>query len=154
MVRFLALAILWWVLTEGEISALALGVAVALVVALLTSGLFPPSGYRIRLRRLPCFLFFFVTRSTAAGFDVARRLLLPSLPVNPGIRILPLRLPAGGPRWLLANVLSLLPGTLSVQLHERGLELHCLDLDMPVTASMRDAERHVALLFELPGDWP
>lgn len=154
MVRFAGMLALWWVLTEGEAGALLFGVPTALGVTVLSFRLFAPGRYRIRPGQLPRFLVFFVTRSMAAGLDVARRLLRPSLPVAPGILTLPSRLPAGGPRWLLANVLSLLPGTLSVRLHEHDLELHCLDLDMPVAASLRDAERHIALLFGLPGEWP
>ena len=83
----------------------------------------------------------------AAGVDVARRLLSPRLPINPGYVSYTTSLPAGGPRWLLANVLSLLPGTLSVTLRGDQLELHCLDTALPVREDVARTELRITRMF-------
>jgi hypothetical protein len=42
-----------------------------------------------------------------------------------------------------------MPGTLSVQVQDNSLELHCLDLDLPVAADVRATEQQVAGIFGL-----
>lgn len=147
IVRGSALLGVWWVLTLGDVSGLVSGAIVAGLVAWLSLTLFPVSGYRLRLTGVILFTGYFLSRSVVAGLDVARRLLTPALPVNPGELTLQLHLPEGSPRWLLANTLSLMPGTLSVTLHQDQLTLHCLDTTAPVEQDLRATERRVARVF-------
>jgi multicomponent Na+:H+ antiporter subunit E len=73
------------------------------------------------------------------------------MPLNPDILRLPLILPPGAPTWWLMLTITLLPGTLSVRLHtDRVLEVHCLDADAGIAASVRRTERQLAELFGLP----
>ncbi|MFO7994860.1 MAG: Na+/H+ antiporter subunit E [Marinobacter sp.] len=139
----------WWVMTEGDASGLAPGAAIVILVSLLSCRLYPPSLHVIHPLGALVFAGYFILRSVAAGVDVGRRLLSPSVPVNPGYITIRTSLPAGSPRWLLANALSLMPGTLSVRLMGTSLELHCLDLDLPVKEDVRLAERKVAGVFGL-----
>lgn len=139
----------WWAMTEGDASGLVPGAAIVVLVGLLSCRLYPPSHYVIRPLGALVFAGYFIFRSVVAGVDVGRRLLSPSVPVNPGYLTIRISLPSGGPRWLLANALSLMPGTLSVRLMGASLELHCLDLDMPVEEDVRLAERKVAGVFGL-----
>lgn len=148
--RFLVVLALWWALVEGDASALAAGSIVAALVAGLSVRAFPRGRHRLRWRAVPAFALYFIGRSIIAGLDVARRLLTPSLPILPGIVSLPLNVPDGAPRWLLANTLSLLPGTLSVELHDDRLELHCLDTGVDISGSVRRTEDRVAALFGVP----
>ncbi|XKH60036.1 Na+/H+ antiporter subunit E [Halomonas sediminis] len=149
MRRSIALFAVWWVLTLGDASGLGVGVVVAVLVAGLSLRLFPPSGYRLRPLGLLLFSGYFLSRSVVAGLDVARRVLSPALPVNPGEISLILGLPKGSPRWLLANTLSLMPGTLSVLLEGNRLTLHCLDTTVPVEQDVRETEKQVARVFGL-----
>lgn len=80
---------------------------------------------------------------------MARRLLSPRLPISPGYMSYKTSLPAGSPRWLLANTLSLLPGTLSVTLRGPEIELHCLDTTAEVHDAVARAEEHIARMFPL-----
>ena len=150
--RMTLLFLVWWVLTEGNLSGLAFGLAVVVPVAMVSVYLFPPGARRIRIVPFLLFVLFFLGRSVVAGIDVARRLLSPSLPANPGYLTFDLELPEGGPRWLLANALSLMPGTLSVTLAGARLDLHCLDTRDPVEEEVRAVERRVADVFGLPAD--
>lgn len=145
--RFLVLFLLWWVISEGDTGGLWFGAVAAVLVAWFSTRFFPGGGYRIRWRALPGFALFFLVESVAAGVDVAARLLRPSLPIQPGEIALTTRLPGGAPHWLLANTLSLLPGTLSVSLRGDVLVLHGLDLRMDIKASVRKVEARIARLF-------
>ena len=144
-IRSLGLAALWWVLTEGE--AWAVGSLLALLIAGISLLHTPPSEHRLAIRRIPGFAVFFLTQSLSAGVDVARRTLDRSLPLHPAMMRVPLRLPAGAPTWWLMLVISLLPGTLSVRLGGRTLELHCLDEHLDVIADLRRAETEIGRLF-------
>lgn len=148
--RAMLLLGVWWVLTLGDVSGLGPGAAIAGVVAWLSVQLFPGSAYRLSPSGLLLFTGYFLVRSVVAGLDVARRLLTPALPVNPGELTLRLHLPQGSPRWLLANTLSLMPGTLSVLLEGDQLTLHCLDTDARVERDVRATEKKVARVFRQP----
>ncbi|AHE97023.1 cation transporter [Thioalkalivibrio paradoxus ARh 1] len=104
----------------------------------------------MRVLRFPGFAAFFLWQSLLAGWDVARRTLDPKLPLQPEILHLPLALPAGAPTWWLMLTISLLPGTLSVRLHQqRVLEVHCLDSRLDVAGSVRETECQIARLYGL-----
>jgi multicomponent Na+:H+ antiporter subunit E len=145
--RFLVLFLLWWVISEGDESGLWFGAMAAALVAWFSVRFFPGDDYRIRWRALPGFVVFFLAESVAAGVDVALRLLRPALPIQPGEVTLTTRLPGGAPRGLLANTLSLLPGTLTVSLRGDTLVLHGLDLRTDPEASVRKVEARIASLF-------
>jgi multicomponent Na+:H+ antiporter subunit E len=147
--RAAALYFIWWVLIEGDPTGLVFGAAIVVPVSILSCRFYPPSGYRLHLPGTLAFARYFIVRSAVAGVDVARRLLAPTVKVNPGYLTVSTCLPAGSPRWLLANTLSLMPGTLSVQVQDNSLELHCLDLDLPVAADVRATEQQVAGIFGL-----
>lgn len=143
------LYLVWWAMTEGDPSGLGPGAVIVVLAGMISCRLYPPSGYTLHPVGVLVFAGYFVSRSVVAGVDVARRLLSPSVPVNPGYLTIESNLPEGGPRWLLANTLSLMPGTLSVRLQDASVELHCLDLDQPIDQDVRAAERKVAGVFGL-----
>lgn len=152
--RAVMLAAVWWMLTLADASAWGFGAVVITLVAALSVLLFPPSIHRLRPLGLLQFMAYFLGHSVLAGVDVARRLLTPSLPIKPGEITLSLRLPEGGPRWLLANTLSLMPGTLSVHLEEDQLTVHCLDTSDGIESGVRQAEFQVARAFGITLDPP
>lgn len=145
--RLLLLATLWLALTNGDPAGWVYGLVVVPAVWLLTVRVFPPGNYRVQPLYLPGFLLWFLWRSLAAGWDVSRRLLAPHLAVAPGEREVTFSLPEGSPRWLAANLLSLMPGTLSVDVHGPTLRLHCLDTGQDVEAGVAETEHQVARLF-------
>ncbi len=146
-IRAAILAGVWWMLTLGDPSSWAFGVIVITLAAGLSVSLFPPSVHRLRPVGFARFLAYFLGHSVIAGVDVAKRLLTPSLPLKPGLISLPLRLPEGGPCWLLANALSLMPGTLSVRVVNGRLTVHCLDTSDSIEEDIREAEVQVARAF-------
>lgn len=149
LLRALLVLLLWWILSEGDRAGLFFGVLMSALVTGSSLWLFPPTGQSLQWRRLPGFLLWFFWRSLLAGIDVAGRLLKPGLPLNPGVLSLTLDLPPGPARWWLANSLSLLPGTLSVELRGRSIEVHSLDTRMDIRGDVADAQRRVADLYGL-----
>lgn len=145
--RVPAAAFLWWCLTEGA-GAWTFGSA-AIVVAVAASLVLAPPAPGLRFS-FPGFLRYagtFVVRSVGAGLQVARLAFTPRLPLEPACVRVETTLPPGLPRVLLANTLTLQPGTLSVCLEGSTLELHVLDAKQPLEAELRALEgRIVAML--------
>lgn len=121
---FFAWLALWAVLSDAE--AWTFGVPVAAIASM--------AGYRLRLRCgalrlqvLPVFLGFFLRELFSGGWDVARRALLPRLPIAPGWQTFTLATCDPRARLLLSAMVGLLPGTLSSHHDGRVLHVHALD---------------------------
>jgi multicomponent Na+:H+ antiporter subunit E len=95
------------------------------------------------LRFIPYFLF----QSLRGGLDVSLRVFRPTLPLRPAILVLPVGLPEGPARVLLASVASLMPGTLAVRIAGDGLHVHVLDDRQDVAASIAELERRIAAML-------
>jgi len=130
-----ALLALAWVTLTGEVSpgnvvfALALGAgAVALGRPL------GPGGFaRVRPLRLAGFGLYFLGQLALANVRVARAVLAPLRRLRPAIVAVPLSLDRDAEIALLANLLTLTPGTLSLEVSEdrRTLYVHALGVDDP-----------------------
>lgn len=148
--RLAFLTLLWWVLSGGAAAAWAVGVPTIAAAYLLSLALSKPVVRRWRLPGLFRFLSYFAIHSVRGGVDVAWRALHPSMPLHPGIVHYRWRLPAGPERIFLANIVSLLPGSLSAELDSRSLTLHVLDSRLPFATALRELEARVADAFGLP----
>ena len=147
IVQALAFGGLWWVLTGGETASWLIGApAVALVL-----------GWNLRqddtLQPLPSlsgfigFIGYFLRESLRGGIDVALLALSPTLTVRPHFDSYRLRLPDGAARRVFINTVSLLPGTLSADLHGRSLIVHRLREVPHGNTDLHDCEQRVARLF-------
>ena len=108
-----------------------------------------PGGYLLKPVVLLRYLPLFVWKSIASGFDVMVRVLNPRLPIHPGLVHYPLSLTHEGARVLLANCITMLPGTISAQLKDDQLIVHTLDTTLPVHATIDRFERKIATIFRL-----
>ncbi len=145
--RIVLFAILWWVITETATDSWFIGVPV-IVLATFASVLLLPS-IPLSLSGILRFIPFFLWRSLCGGIDVARRALHPRLPISPEIVAYRWRLPPGLPRVFMANVVSLLPGTLSAELDAEYLHVHVLDQMAGFASELNMVEKHVAQVFAL-----
>lgn len=147
----MALALgVWWIIAEAAPGSLIVGVPAAALAAWLGLRLDPSGRRPIRLLQLPGFAWFFLSRSLVAGIDVAWRTVQRRPRLAPTmLEFTTPDLPDASPRWLLANMLSLMPGTLSVISDGPRLQLHCLYED-GIAEQVRAAEQRVARLFGLP----
>lgn len=154
VLRALAFAALWVILTRESLSSWVVGVPAVAAATLASLALLPSVPWRWRLGGLLRFLPYFVVRSVLGSVDVARRALHPRLPLAPLLVEYPLRLRDGLARVFLVNTVSLLPGTLGAELHSDRLTVHALDGGVAaVSAELEFLEELVANLFgaELSG---
>lgn len=143
--RGLLFSILWWILTDGSVPSWTIG-APAVIFAVMTSvALLPPVP--LAWRGLFHFVPFFVWRSVLGAVDVASRAFHPRVPIDPLIIDYPLRLPPGLPQVIMANIVSLLPGTLSTTLDGRTLQIHVLDGRVDPMTGLQELEQRVAQMF-------
>ncbi|MGR8918767.1 MAG: Na+/H+ antiporter subunit E [Gammaproteobacteria bacterium] len=147
-VRTAIVALGWWVLSEGQTDSWPVG-AVTIVIAVAASlWLAPPRpAVRGRLRASVAFGGFFLVQSLRAGLQVAALALAPRGRLAPGSVDVTLDLEPGAPRYALVAALSLLPGTLSVNLDGAQLVVHALTGVDRVEADVRALEARIAPLF-------
>jgi multicomponent Na+:H+ antiporter subunit E len=151
--RLLVFSLLWVVVAGGAPGSWTLGVPVVLAATAASMQLRSrrPESARQSLRLLPALRFaaFFGWQSLRGGVDVALRALAPGLPIDPGFVTHRLAVPPGPARVLVVDVVSLLPGSLSVSLDDDRLTLHVIDMGVDVEGALRTVERHACAIFGL-----
>jgi multicomponent Na+:H+ antiporter subunit E len=142
------LLLLTWLALDG-IGAVSIGIVFAGLGAAFGSWLVPGEPYPWRPLRLLRFLLYFLHASFRGGIDVAWRALHPRLPIAPHYLDYRCSLLQGLPHAMFVSVISLLPGTLSVESHPDGrVHVHVLGAKGAVEG-LRKLEEHVRLLFSL-----
>lgn len=132
--RALALALVWVALT-GEASPANVVLALALAAAALALG--GPLGRegfaRVRPLRLFGFVAYFLGQLLLANVRVARAVLGPLGGLRPAIVAVPLRVDRDAEIALLASLITLTPGTLSLEVSgdRRTLYVHALGVRDP-----------------------
>jgi len=135
------------VITAGDVTSLFFGVPFSLMAAVVAVFMSRPGAWRFSLLGLAKFAVYFLQNSIVGGVDVALRAIKPSMPLNPGFVSVELRLPCDFSRALLADTVSLLPGTLSAGFVCDSIYLHVLDTSQSVEAETRKIERLIADAF-------
>lgn len=142
--RLLLLALLWWALSGGG-SAWAWGVPVILVAALVM----PRSGVaRLRPLALLAFLPMALWLALRGGLQVAMLACRPG--PSPHSRVIdhPWHcLPEGPGRLLMASLVNLIPGTLTLRLTPDRLRVHVLKPNTDTPAELVRLETRVARLY-------
>ncbi|MGA9990744.1 MAG: Na+/H+ antiporter subunit E [Thiobacillaceae bacterium] len=147
-----ATCLLTWILLTGSLSAdeLLLGDIVALVVVLVAG---PRLALLSGLRLAPLaplhmlrYLGYFFWQLALSNFDVARRVISPDLPINPGLVEVRTGLTSDLGRMLLANSITLTPGTLTVEADGDRMLIHWIDC--PADCDLESATRAIAAGFE------
>ncbi|WP_246033064.1 Na+/H+ antiporter subunit E [Shewanella canadensis] len=145
--RAVAFTFMWWMLTEGSVNSWLVGTPVVLIATLISMVLVPPFSCSVvgSVRFVP----FFIWHSLRGGADVAWRAFHPKMPIAPDLVDFPLRLPPGMSRVFMVNTVSLLPGTLSVELGANSLKVHVLDTRKNVLSELMTLETIVARMFDI-----
>lgn len=145
----LLLAITWVVLT-GDVGGM--NILFGLLVGYAVLGIMQrqmPSlrGYTRRLPRLLRFLAFFAKELVVANLTVAFDIITPVWHMKPGVIAMPLEAKTELEITMVANIISLTPGTLSLDVSDdrRVLFIHAMFLDneQELRDSLQDMERRV-----------
>lgn len=147
-----AVLLLLWLLLAGSLrqDELIAGVVVALLVTLIAGPrLAVLSGVRLTPLAplyLVSYLAVFFVALIRANLDMARRVLSPSLPIRPAVVEVETGLTSSLGRMLLANSITLTPGTLSIDIQGERILVHWIDC--PPGTDLKAATRVISETFE------
>jgi len=128
----LLLALAWMGMTEDfSPQALAVGFALGLVVLFLARRVVGAPDYVIKLRQIAELIFFTIWELILANLRVAHDVLTPKFYMRPGVIAIPLDARSDAEITLLANLITLTPGTLSldVSTDRSTLYIHIMYID-------------------------
>jgi len=91
------------------------------------------------------YLFVFLGELIKSNLDVARRVVSPALPIKPGIVEVKTSLQSPMARMILANSITLTPGTLTVDMQDDQLFIHWIEVK---TADQQQATERIVRKFE------
>jgi len=126
---FLIIFLFWLVLTfELSTANLIVGCAAAFVTTLFFGKYFVTNVKKFyqphRYFWLFIYLFIFIWECLKANFDVAYRILHPALPIKPGIVKVKLDITSKFGRAILANSITMTPGTITVDIIDDYIYIH------------------------------
>jgi multicomponent Na+:H+ antiporter subunit E len=155
MITFLVTFLIWLGLTAGGgwqeiVAGLVMALAASLVARRFSRSIAPKAGSKPWPRRLVFslrYLFRFVWEMIVANVNVAAIVLHPKRPIKPGIIKIRTGLKTDAALTILANSITLTPGTFTVDIDpaKKVLYIHCL------TVKSEDTEqntRDIGLKFE------
>jgi multicomponent Na+:H+ antiporter subunit E len=150
LANWVLLWLLWIVFTASLApQELLAGALAAAVVAFLSEGFSHGIGANIleprRLAHLVAYVPYLVKEIVKANLQVARIVVDPRLPIHPGIVRVKTRLKTRVGRMVLANSITLTPGTLTVSVEDDELYVHWLDVR---TGDVEEATRRIVAGFE------
>lgn len=130
-----------WATVSGSFTLLNLifGFVLSLLTLYLLRERFVGAGYTSRARRILSLVLLFLVELGKSAWKVATLVLSPNMDLKPGIFAYPLTVKSDWEISLLANLITLTPGTLSVDVSEdrQTLYVHALDCS-DVEAARRD----------------
>jgi len=152
MLAVFLLGMTMWLGLTGSVAReeLVAGILVALVATILVSDRSPVfAGLRFSPAaplHLVRYLFVFTIALWRANLDMARRVLSPVLPIRPAVVEVQTDLASDLGRLMLANSITLTPGTLTVDINGDLLLVHWIDC--PSDVDLSDTTRAIAADFE------
>jgi len=155
-INWLFLMIVWIAFTTSFASQeFITGIFVTLLISLFTIPLFTCCTFKIlapmRILYMIWYLGVFTLELIKSNLDVARRVLTPSLPINPGIIKFKSKLPTDYSKMVLANSITLTPGTLSIDIIDDTFFIHWIDVKTtdPEKAFTEIAEKFEKILLKI-----
>lgn len=146
--RLVQFGALWLLLVDLDLHSPIIAAASILAAVAASFALWPAQRPRWRVAGLLRFIPHFLRSSLAGGFDVARRVFLPSMPIAPAFTTFPLRLATDtAAATFFVDVVSLLPGTLCADLDGGAITLHVIDRERDNHAQLRELEERIAAMF-------
>ena len=149
-INWLFLMLVWIAFTTTfALQEILTGAVVTALTAFFTIPLFTCCTLKIlspkRVYYMIVYLLVFIRELIKSNLDVARRVISPSLPINPGIVKFKSKLPTDYSKMVLANSITLTPGTLSIDIIDDTFYIHWIDVK---TTDPEKAFTEIAETFE------
>lgn len=153
------IALLFWLLVTFSLSLanIIAGVVAALITTIVFGRYFTQKMTKFiqpaRYFWFVIYLFVFTWEVLKANFDVAYRVIHPALPIKPGIVKVKLGIRSGIARTMLANSITMTPGTISVDIIDDHIYVHWIyvSTDDPEEYSRKVSgrfEKYIQKIFE------
>ena len=148
----------FWVLLNGTLATDVMivgAISSAVIASLFRGNLAWFSELRLTPKALATtvtYVFYYLKELIKSNVNVAMIVLSPALPVNPGIVTVRTKLKSSMGRMLLANSITLTPGTLTVDLDGELLHIHWVSVDSPdidgaTQAIVAGFERYLEVMY-------
>lgn len=147
---WLIVFILWLAFTATfEFFEMTTGLVISFIIALFSYGNFTNHGLKalspIKFVYWFQYLVVFLIALVKANFHVAKIVLSPKLPIDPGIVEFESKLNSDFAKMILANSITLTPGTLSVDVIDQRFYIHWLQVE---SSDSETAYNEIAKQFE------
>jgi len=131
---FFFLTFLWLLLTSTFNSQeFLVGIFVCFIIAVITHKFYIRIGFpTINFKKFYFFVIYILVlfyEIIKANLDVALRIVRPSLPINPGVVIIKTKLKSDIAKTILANSITLTPGTFTLDIQGDKLLIHWIDVE-------------------------
>jgi multicomponent Na+:H+ antiporter subunit E len=136
--RFITTLIIYFIFWLAYTTSLApdeiiIGIILSTLLSVFTYKSFsqknPDNNIVVRIINLIKYIPVFIIEMVKANLDVARRVINPSLPINPGIIKISTDLKSDYAKLFLANSITLTPGTLTLDVKGNDLFIHWIDIE-------------------------
>ncbi len=146
---FFTLLLIYLLLSKFTVDEVILGSIVSAFLTILSAKYLSLSigpAFPIQLLKFVfIYLPVFIWKLVLANLDVARRVLSPKIPLNPGIVKVKTELPGELGKLTLANSITLTPGTLSIDVDEDYIYVHTVEIKGETEA---EHQKNISGLFE------
>ncbi len=156
IVNSIFLMLVWIAFTSSFAThELIIGALTSMIISYLSIRLFTCCTISIlnpvKIFYMAWYLIVFIVALIQSNFDVARRVLTPSLPINPGIVKFKTKLTTNYSKMVLANSITLTPGTLTVDIVDDTFYIHWIDVKTtdPEKAFTDIAEQFEKILLKI-----
>lgn len=134
LVAFFLLLVTWFLLNgKYDLVTFGIGILISLFISIVFCSKceifsdmnFSPKGIMYFI----AYIFVFLGELIKSNFDVAKRVISPSLPIKPGIVEVETKLKSKLGRMILANSITLTPGTLTVKVENDTFFIHSINVE-------------------------
>lgn len=156
--KLFASLLIFWIMLNGTlaIDTLIIGVLACLAItyffrdslSYLTDFKMTPQAFVAAIK----YFFFFLKELVVSNVRIARIVISPDLPINPGIVKVRTKLTSPMGRLLLANSITLTPGTLTVEIEDEWYYIHWVtadatDIEAATNKIVAGFERHLEVMY-------
>lgn len=125
-------AFMWMFLSESySFSTFVVGYLLGIVLLLVLQRFIPDSFYMERVWKCIILILLFIRELVMANIDIVKAVYRPKLDIKPGIFALPIDVKTNFEITLLANLITLTPGTLSVAVSDDHKKIYIHAMDIP-----------------------